>query len=127
MRITLLAIIVGAITATAPAQDPCSCEQKVCRTTCEVKKIDHRCYSSVCEDFCLPKCSVISLFHRGCDQCACCEDKVRTRKYLVVKVRKEETSVNKCVVEKIAPPCLPGTTEAVPVPKLDAPPAKLAK
>jgi hypothetical protein len=127
MRITVLTIVIGAMAAAAPAQDPCCCDQKVCRSTCEVKKTDKHCYSSVCEDFCLPKCSVFS-FHRGCDECACCENKVRTRKYLVVKVRKEETCVNKCVVEHVAPcsatPCQPGVMEAVPVPPFAAPPAR---
>jgi hypothetical protein len=87
---------------------------KVCRPTVENKDVPKRVYSSVCEHFCLPKCSCLGgLF--GCSDC-CAEDgachdceKPRTRKYLVLHIRHHEECVPKCVVENqcCPTPCCP--------------------
>jgi hypothetical protein len=127
MRLLMLAIVLGTVVTAAVAQEPCPCEQKVCRSTTEVKKTDKRVFGYACEDFCLPKCTWATLMHGGCCDCTCCEDKVRCRKFLVVKIRKEEKCVTKCVVETASSPCSavpasPKPTEAVPVPKLTTPP-----
>ena len=128
MRKMMLALAFGVVAMAASAQDPC-CDQKVCRATTEVKKTDKRVFGFACEDFCLAKCSWSSLLHRGCCDCTCCEDNVRCRKYLVVKIRKEETCASKCVPESLASPCratpvsvMPMAT--VPAPKLLPPPTK---
>jgi hypothetical protein len=131
MRKMMVAMVFGAVATVVAAQEPC-CDQKVCRATTEEKKTDKRVFGSACEEFCLAKCSWSSLFHRGCCDGTCCEDKVRCRKYLVVKIRKEETCASKCVVESLAPSCCvtPGSVPPVPpmvpvpMPRLATPPAK---
>ena len=88
----------------------------VCVPTTETKKIEKRVYSDTCEQFCLPKCPLFGFFGGyGCGGCghdcdhdgscheggAChqCEH-IRTRKYLVVKIKKEEQCVPACKVEQ---------------------------
>ena len=86
----------------APVQscDSGVCCQKVCRPTTEMKKVTTRCYSEKCEEFCLPKASLLSCFCADCGH-------VRTRRDLVVKLRTHEECVNKCVVDH-APACQAG-------------------
>src|SRR5262249_50924345 len=109
-------------------QDCCTdgCCRKVCRPTTETKQVTTRCYDDTCEDFCLPRCSLIGgLFHhRSCcgdsgGGCASCEHHVRTRKFLIVRERTHEECVNKCVVEHEAPcaaPCCPASPCVQPAP-----------
>jgi hypothetical protein len=97
------------------------CCNKACRLIMESKKVDKREYSEGCEDFCLPRCSSC-LF--GCksdcaDGCGTCGEcgKVRTRKYLVLKIRKEEQCVPTCIVEqRCTPVCAPATVPCTPAP-----------
>jgi hypothetical protein len=100
---------------------------KVCRPITETRNVPQRCYSSGCEDFCLPKCGLLDCFrgHKCCDQeggCAGRCEHPRTRKYLIVKIRQKEECVPKCVVEQQVcpgqPPCLePGPSALPPPPK----------
>ncbi len=110
--------------ACAPAAcAPEACEtplKKVCVGEKATREKTRRVYGESCEDFCVPKCSLfggLSLFgHKhgdcadgscggcadgGCtaEGCTSCERCVRTRKYLVVKVKREEECYNKCHVE----------------------------
>src|SRR5713226_1015501 len=51
------------------------CDNKVCRPTVETRTIAKRVYDDVCEDFCLPKCSLCGhlLSHSGCcEDCGAC-------------------------------------------------------
>ena len=117
-----------------------------------VKKVEKRVYGEACEDFCVPKCSLFgSLLKLGGQKhddgacpaegtcadgsCTDCEHHVRTRKYLVVKIKHEEEIVNKCHVEyrleepkcKVACPegtCLPLAPPMPPVEKLAPPKEK---
>ncbi len=96
--------------------------QKVCRPTVETRNVPKREYSSRCEDFCLPKCSLLGKLFGGS---GCCGDgaghdceKPRTRKYLVLHVRQQEECVPKCVVES---QCCP--TAAWPAPAIGMTPA----
>src|SRR5262249_37979368 len=83
------------------------CGHKVCRPTVETKKVPKTVYSDVCEDFCLPRCSLHGhCGHGGCCEEACAEGRcgrVRTKKYLVIKTRQKEQCVTKCVVEECGP------------------------
>ena len=63
----------------------------VCRPVCETKTVVKRVYTSRCTDVCLP-CCLGGLFH---DECSC--GHLKKRKDLVVKLRKCETCVQKCV------------------------------
>src|SRR6266511_3747786 len=83
---------------------------KSCVPSTEKKIVEHREYSSACEQYCTPRCSLGGMLRGGCgkkpcDPCnacpAACEEchkcgKVRTRKVLIVKIRKEEECVNTC-------------------------------
>ncbi len=117
IRTSVLALALAALAGVSQADDcpaPCEpgCLKKVCRPTTDVKKIDHRVYDCASEDFCMPGGSLFGrLFGgHGCDACPAggCERHVRTKKVLVVKIRKEEQCVNKCVVEyQLAEPSCP--------------------
>src|SRR5438093_6808537 len=115
----------------------------VCVPTTEKKTVEKRCYTDTCEQFCLPKCSLFG--GHGCGGCghdcgdegAChdgaCHDgggcqqceHIRTRKYLIVKIKKEEECVPACKVEHqaCAAPCdAPvGTIQPAPVKPMPAP------
>jgi hypothetical protein len=80
---------------------PDGCGEKVCRSVVETKTVTKRVYSEVCEDFCVPRCLGCAIWGGDCDGNCC---KLQTRKYLVVKQRKHEECVNKCVVEHVCPP-----------------------
>jgi hypothetical protein len=99
--------------ACCPAPACCETHLKpVCVGEKATRQVPKRVYGEVCEDFCLPKCSLHGGFghgHKhddcgaccdtGCDTCTSCEHCVRQRKYLVVRVRNEEECYNKCHVE----------------------------
>jgi hypothetical protein len=106
----------------------------VCVPYTQTKVVEHRCYTDVCEQFCLPRCG--GLFGHGggdCDHGAChdgashdgaCHDgncnqcgHPCVRKYLIVKIKKEEQCVPACKVEHEAG-C------AAPVHIIQPPPAK---
>jgi len=82
----------------------------VCVPIMQTKKVEKRCYSDTCEQFCLPRCG--GLFGGGCGNCGGCGDgcghgeachecgHVRTKKYLVVKIKQEEQCVPACKVEQ---------------------------
>ncbi len=120
----------------APACPETACPEtcKKCVPTTRKKIIEHRCYSSKCEDFCAPKCGHMlgGLFsHKSCGSCNKCDTgcnkgcekgcntgcatdceachkcgKVRTRKALYVTIKKEEQCLPDClVVEEAAPAC----------------------
>jgi hypothetical protein len=109
------------------------CLKKVCVPEQAVRTIDRRVYGDVCEDFCVPKCPLMptlpSFHHKhddccdacpshGCNEggCAQCSNCIRTRKFLVVKIRHEEECYTKCNVayEHQAPACCPAPACAVP-------------
>jgi hypothetical protein len=81
---------------------PEGCGHGVCRAVTETRKVPERCYSSGCEDFCLPKCGLFG-GHKHCDDdagdCAGRCEHPRTRKYLIVKIHQKEECYPKCVVE----------------------------
>jgi hypothetical protein len=103
------------------------CLKKVCVPEQAVRTRDRRVYGDTCEDFCVPKCELLgglSTFghHKhddccdacpahGCGEggCAQCSQCIRTRKFLVVKIRHEEECYTKCNVayEQQAPACCP--------------------
>ena len=108
----------------------------VCVPITQTKKVEKRCYSDTCEQFCLPKCPLFGLFGgHGCGGCghdcdhdgscheggAChqCEH-IRTRKYLVVKIKKEEQCVPACKVEHEACCAPAGTIQPVPAKPMPA-------
>jgi hypothetical protein len=85
------------------------CPDKVCQPKVETKSVITRCYDDVCEDFCYPRCAFFSFF--GCGCCGGCDsgcpdgkcDRLRTKKILVVKLRKHDECVHTCVPEPICP------------------------
>jgi hypothetical protein len=101
------------------------CLKKVCVPEQAVRTIDRRAYGDTCEDFCVPKCPWMPSFSgfghhkdccdacpaQGCGEggCAQCSQCIRTRKYLVVRIRHEEECYTKCNVayEHQAPACCP--------------------
>ena len=125
---TALAVLAVAQLATA-GDDACGeCMKKVCVPKTEVKKVAHRCYNDVCEDFCVGRIGdIFGSFFRGwsnknpclscgceasckeeCDSCGKCEKKPRTRKHLLVKIKREEVTVTKCEpAYECAPVCEP--------------------
>ena len=97
----LAALGIAGLAASARADNPANCDAgcKVCCPVTEMKKVTKRVYSDTCEDFCLPRSSFLGgLFHKDCAECkeASC-GKVRTKKYLVVKIRTHEECITKCV------------------------------
>jgi hypothetical protein len=71
---------------------PEGCLKTVCRPTTDVKTQTKRVYTDVKEEFCLPCSCLGALFHR-CGDCS----KVYHRKIMVVKIRKCDVPVKKCV------------------------------
>jgi hypothetical protein len=78
----------------------------VCVPITQTKKVEKRCYTDKCEQFCLPRCG--GLFSGGCGGCgdgcdhgACHEcGHVCVKKYLIVKIKQEEQCVPACKVEQ---------------------------
>jgi hypothetical protein len=87
-------LAVAGLSGTTPAQDPgCpECGPKVCRPVCETKTVTTKCYSSKCEEFCMPPCSPLGWLFGGAE-CG----SVRTKRLLVVRLQKSEVQVTKCV------------------------------
>lgn len=100
------------------------CLKKVCVPETATRTVERRVYGDVCEDFCLPRCTSGGFGgflhhkhdecgacgpdgcgHGGCGEggCASCEKHVRTRKFMVVKIRPEEECYTKCNVAYEAP------------------------
>ncbi len=111
--LALAALLVGTnlVLAQAPVVvvgDGCqdSCLQKVCKPIQEPKTIIKPVYTDKCIDYCEPRCWTCSLFGSSCDSCGPTHScgTVKTRKVMIVKLKKCETCVNKCVVE-YAPAC----------------------
>jgi hypothetical protein len=117
LSLTIMAALVGRVTA---GDGEC----KVCQPVTETKKVSKRVYTSVCEDFCLPRCSFLGglIGHSDCGECkdAKCGP-VHAKKYLVVKIRTTEECVTKCVPK---PACEPPVIFTLPVPVSTTLPAK---
>jgi hypothetical protein len=105
------------VTECAPA---CPAPCKKCVPTTKTKTVTKVEYGSGCEDFCLPNCSGMMFGGCGkksCDSCNDCQTgcndgtchkcgKVKTRKYLIMKVKKHEECVPSCeVVEDYPQSC----------------------
>jgi hypothetical protein len=125
MKMMTLMIVAGFATA-ASAGDKLlpvrgeSGDCKVCQPVTETKKVATRVYTKSCEDFCLPRCSFLGgLFCRSnCDECKELKcGPVRTKKYLVVKIRTHEECVTKCVPK-------PSCETPVPIPPANPLPAR---
>ncbi len=120
LRLYTMAVVITACVIPLQGKDtraeeacPCPaspCTKKVCIPTAEVRKIDRRVYNCVCEDFCLPKCSLCGAGHGGTHKEACPDGisvpcgrcgHPRTRKYLVVRTRPEERPENRCAVVQV--------------------------
>jgi hypothetical protein len=89
------------------------CLKKACIPETATRTNERRVYGEDCEDMCLPKGSLFAGLpklrghgHQDCDacpsdgcesgHCASCEHCVRTRKFLVVKIKHEEETYTKC-------------------------------
>ena len=81
-------VIVGCIVEGSGCQNDCG--KTVCRPVCETKTVVTRVYTSRYKDVCLP-CCLAGLF----DECSC--GHVKKQKDLVVKLRKCDKCVQKCV------------------------------
>jgi hypothetical protein len=120
----------GVVVSPAPCATGCCMEQH-CTPITETRTKIKPCYTSVCEPYCNVACVGCSLFgggfhgcNSGCDSgctSGCGEDhkcsKVRTRKILVVKLKRTEECVNKCVVTStpVSPaPCAAPCTKPCP-------------
>ncbi len=105
--------------------------EKVCVPECYIKKTPRTVYGSKCIDYCLPKCSGLSLFGHGCgsggswDSCGnCCNSCtncgcVRTKHVLLKKIVEDECPATKCVVQ-----LTPGCVSAPAAPAVTMPPAE---
>jgi hypothetical protein len=85
------------------------CTVKVCAPEPGVKKTEKVIYDEKCVDYCLPRCSLFSLFGGaacGCQNCG----QPRTKHVLIKRIAHEECPEVKCVVRE-QPPC--GTTEGL--------------
>ena len=90
----------------APVECAAPCVHKVCvpEPTTVVK--DKVIYDDRCVDYCLPKCSLLSILKGGCGcgagGCADCGHP-RSRRVLIKKVVQEECPDVKCVVQEQLP------------------------
>jgi hypothetical protein len=92
------------------AGQPCcsaSCAAKVCAPTPGTKKTEKVIYDEKCVDYCIPRCSLWSIFSGqcGCDGgngCLNC-GQPRTKHLLVKKIVHEECPEVKCEVQAV--PC----------------------
>lgn len=111
----------------------CDTCKKECVPTVTKKTIEHRKYSSSCESFCIPKCRLGGCgSKKSCDPCNACPTacdepchkcgKVRTRKVLIVKIRKEEQCVKSCEAVDCPAPSCPAPV-CVPAPCYESVPA----
>jgi hypothetical protein len=87
---------------------PCcsaSCAAKVCTPVPAIKKTDKVIYDEKCVDYCLPRCSLFSIFSGQCGcgkECSAC-GQPRTKHLLVKKIVHEECAEMKCEVQAV--PC----------------------
>lgn len=91
------------LVAQQPAPMPAcvDCPEHTCKTcVVEPKHNTKTVYACQCEEYCLPRCSFLSLFlgKCGCDDGNCCELKVRHR-LLVRKVEAPDTK--QCVLHEV--------------------------
>jgi hypothetical protein len=96
-----------------PTADPDCCGKKVCCPTTKTWTRPRTEFGMVSEDFCLPPCCWFGgLFGGKCcsGEQNCC-GKVRTRRVLIIKVRKEEHRLPDCV-----PACAPAPCGVAPCP-----------
>lgn len=113
MRNLFLVVVgIGAMVAVgvcqfAAAGDGCCDEtHKVCVPHTEKIKVAKKCYSSICEDVCYPKCDLHNHKHgcSECGECGGCPDgkcgRPYKRKVLVVKFKTHEECVTKCKAEE---------------------------
>jgi hypothetical protein len=93
-----------------PTACPAACGHSVCCPTTDTKTVEKRYYSDCTEEFCLP-CSVLGMITH---QCSC--SKVMTRRDMILKVRKHDVCVKKCVPVTPAcqTPCAPTGCAAAP-------------
>jgi hypothetical protein len=109
----------------APAcEEPCL--KKVCVPECAKKKVTKVEYDQKCVDYCVPRHSLLSLFHHSdCDQCQECGKQVQSKHILVKKIIVTDEDTVKCVPRLVDSSCpAPGevhgaapTPELVPAPK----------
>jgi hypothetical protein len=154
--LTMGAFIVGALSGNVRADEPAviqACGQGgcsrdhgcphdgVCVPYTKTRQVEKRCYTDTCEQFCLPKCSLLGGLFGGCGSCGGCGDgscgagscgadhecgHVRTKKYLIVKIKHEEECVPACKVESCAAPCSAPAPVIQPVPAKQMPAPKTA-
>ena len=96
--------------AVAPAPCPPPCAPKVCVPEPTTRKVEKVVYDDKCVDYCLPRCSLFSLFAGkgcGCGDGGCLNcGQPRTRHVLIKRLVREECPDVKCEVREA--PCVPG-------------------
>jgi hypothetical protein len=110
MNSLLLSVLcANAAWADAPPACPAPCAAKVCVPVPTMRTTDKVVFDDRCVDYCLPRCSLFSLFWGGgcgCDRsCANC-GRPRTRHVLIKKIVHEECPDVKCEVREA--PCVRG-------------------
>ena len=108
---SLLCAAVASLAWAADAPPPACvapCPVKVCVPEPTVRKTDKVIYDEKCVDYCLPRCSLASIFGGGgcgCGDGGCLNcGHPRTRHVLIKKYVHEECPDVKCEVQE-APPC----------------------
>ena len=81
-----------------------ACTQTVCVT--EPKKNTKTVYTSRCKDYCVPQCSLFSLFSSDCN---CCENCQKKTKNVLVKKVVPDCDTTHCVLKEVpaGAPCAP--------------------
>jgi hypothetical protein len=138
------AVVVEACGPGGCGHDRGCCREGVCVPITQTKKVEKRCYTDKCEQFCLPKCG--GLFGGGCGSCgkscdhgacdhgqacdhgAACHQcgHVCVKKYLIVKIKQEEECVPACKVEACPSACAAPAGTIQPMPAKPMPSAKPA-
>ena len=123
------------------------CREGVCVPIMKTKKVEKRCYTDTCEQFCLPRCGGLfgghcggcdhgACEHGACDHVACDKQEachqcghVCVKKYLIVKVKEQEECVPACKFEKqaCAAPCGEPAGQPAPAKPMPAKPMPSAK
>jgi hypothetical protein len=81
------------------------CAAKVCAPTPGIKKTEKVIYDEKCVDYCIPRCSLFSIFSGQCgcgNECSTC-GQPRTKHLLVKRIVHEECPDVKCEVQAL--PC----------------------
>jgi hypothetical protein len=92
------------------SSEPCTPARALLTKVCvvEMKPATKAVYGSVCKEYCLPKCSLMSLFCWCCSDCADCGcGTVRTRNVLTKKTV-PTCPVPTCVLKEVPVPCAEG-------------------